>query len=533
MRVRLRWTAMVLLAAAGCRCGGGAAGKNAEEFIGPDASFVVSVPNLGALAERSQALLVTARAGAGGSELVALSANLARQLGFDPLTREGQAAAGLDPAASFALGGGGRGRAGGLTALPYADLARLEATVERLAKDRAGAGVKETREQDGVSVTVLTRAPGALPLLAYATRDHYLLLGAGDDALANVAAALKRPPAESVASLPLYASAKQKVGAREAYLYLPKSGSLTFKVVPDVLVLGVGLTAKELSLRGYLALPEAARAAAAALVGGGDGPLGELPKGAPVYLRGGIDLAAVVREAGKTEQGKDGLEKLRAAALEVGIDFDQEVVANLEPGFALSLGLAPTVNLSTAFDLDPRRTNVFQNYSLLAVGRVKDAAKGAATMERLAAVVEKLGNTVASRQVAGAKVYTANYRLGEGMSWMLQGNDLVLAGGFGDRLPALVEGLKGRKDGLSPTDFAPRAKEALFGKDGAAVAVDFGKIGEAVGKLPDDAFGTGPGAFMARSAASGVVQQLSRLRAVAAVAPVDGGLMVDLSVSTP
>jgi hypothetical protein len=167
------------------------------------------------------------------------------------------------------------------------------------------------------------------------------------------------------------------------------------------------------------------------------------------------------------------------------------------------------------------------------IDSIKDPAKAAQTLQKLSKFIETFGTTVTTREVAGATVYTANYRLGEGLSWTLQGTDLLVTGGLGDKLDAVIAGLQKKQNTLQPGEFAPRAKEALFRKDGVALAVDFAKIGDAVNKLPNEAFGTGPSAFMARSMASGVIAPLSRIRAVVALAPAEGGMTVDVSAATP
>ncbi len=532
--MRWTWGLALALALGGCaRCTGRGARKNAEELLGPEATFVVSAPDLGRLADGCQALLATARGGAGGAELVAMSANLARQLGFDPLTREGLKAAGIEPDASLALEGSAVGNAGGLVAVPFANQKLLETTVRRLAKDHAGAGVEQVQPVGGQRITTLARAPGAQPLFAYAARNGYLLVGVGAGAAGRVAQALARKPADSIARAPLFASARQKVGPRELYLYLPKSGSRRLKIIPDVLAAGLSVSAKELAVRAYLALPEAhQQAVAAALVGGGAEELERLPKGAPFYLRGGVDWQALVERVADSADGKAQLAQARESAKEAGFDLDSEFYGNLAAPFALAVGLSSNVNLSTAFDFDPRRANPFRAYSLVALAQVKDGAKAAKTLGKLEGTLQKLGLTVTTEEVGGATVYTSRSGLGDGLSWTLHGHDLVLAGGLGDQLAATLQAVESNQEALAPADFAPQAKAALFGRPGLAGAVDFQQLGDTVKKLPNDAFGTGPSAFMARSMVTGVVEPLSRLKLVAAVAPTPGGITLDLSVAT-
>ncbi len=535
MRASRAWTWLALaVVATGCsHCGSKAARQSAERLIPSGGHFILAVPNLGALADRAQALLATARGGAGGQQLVAWSANLARQLGFDPLTRDGLKAAGIDPQASLALAAGGSSGPGVLVAIPVGDESVLEATVDRLAKDRADARVKSTRSVQGKTVTVLSRASDHAPLFAYAPREGFLLLGVGRDAARDVAQALLLAPEKSIAASPLYLASRQKVGPRDIYFYLPRSGSKRFGLVPDVAAVGLKLSAKELAARAYLALPNAQdQAWAATVVGGGAAELAELPRGAPFYLRGGIDWPAVAKQLGQSRDGGFSLGMLREAARSNGIDLDEDVLQNLAPGFALSLGLAPKASLATALDFDPRISNPFHTYSLVAVGQVKDAKRAAATLAKLSEALNQCatcGLTVTSARAGSVLVYTERYAEGEGLSWALVGKELVVSGG--ERLPAILASIQAKKDTLKSTDFAPAATSALFGEPGIACAADFEELGQMVKALPDSAYGTGPSSFMVRSLISGVVDPLSRLTVVAAVAPVAGGVTLDLSVA--
>lgn len=534
VRPALRFAAAcALVALAGCaRCGGGKSNRPAEELAPADTTLSVAAPNLGQLADRMQAMLATARKGAGGDRLVQLSAALAMQLGFDPLTRDGLKAAGLDAGRSAALGTFAAQR-GAYAILPWDDRATLEATVDRLVRDRAGAAVKEERTEGNVKVTVLAEAAGGEPTVAYVAKDGFLILATGAGSVAWAASASQRKTEESLAKVPGYGQMLTKLGARDVYAYMPKvPGRGTTPELPGAVGLGLAVSGSELALRAAIDLaPEQVALAKTALVGGGDALLAMLPKDAPVYLRGALDLAAMLKGAESRPEVKELADNAREAAKTIQVDLDSELLGNLEPGFALALGIAPTANLSNAFDFDPRRTNPFESYTLMGVGRVKDAEKAKATMEKLAPVIEELGSKVVVKELAGAKAWSAEYRLGQGLTWTLRGKELVVAGGFGDALGTVLEGLGDKAKVVAPAQFAPRAKEALFRKDGLAFAIDFGRIGESVDKLPTEAFGTGPGALMARSVASGIVQPLSRLKAVLAVAPAEGGVVVDLAVS--
>ncbi len=523
---------LALMASIGaCRCGGSAKETNAEQFFPADVALLVSVPNLGSLSDKARGLIASAKGGPGGSELAGLQSGIARQLGFDPFTREGLDAAGLDPDGTLVLGNLATDQMRGLAALPYKDLSTLEETIARIAKNRSGATVVEKRTHDGQGVMVVTRSAGGAPVFAYATRQHYLLLASGDEPLDRLVAAVRRKPEESIAPSPAYREARDKVGAAELFVFTPRTEAAP-RFLPDAALFGLTFGQREVSLAAFVALsPQTSASVAAALTGGGATQLSRLPKGAPAYLRGAVDLAAVMKRLEEEPESKRLLDAVRADATEAGVDFDAEIVGNLTGPFAASFGLAPTMEVQTALNLDPARQNPFENYSLLALAQVKDAAKAAATMAHLGALAKRLGGEVSSREVAGRTLYTASYRLGEGISWLLDGNDLLIAGGFGESLERVISDVGARKGLVDANDFGTRAREALFGVPGAALALDFGKVGESFDQLPESSFGTGPGAYMAKSATTNVVKQLSQLRAVVGVAPAAGGLKLQLSIA--
>jgi hypothetical protein len=168
-RIQARWSrlatvAVLVSALAGCsRCGRGPT-KPAEEFIDKGASGVLVVPKLGALADHAQALISSTRGGPGGETIVKTAANLAQQLGFDPLTKDGQKQAGLDPSRGVAASGLTKNEA--LIVLPYDDLTKLDATITRLLKDRANLTVRKTQTVNNISVVTYARAEGDKPLFA-------------------------------------------------------------------------------------------------------------------------------------------------------------------------------------------------------------------------------------------------------------------------------------------------------------------------------------------------------------------------------
>lgn len=534
--MKLKSLATLLVAATvavGCgTCAGGAKGKPAEELVASDAAFVVSVPSVGALTGRLQALSNNLRAGPAGQRMVQAMANIARQLGFDPFTEEGLKSAGIDPSRSLAAGGAAGGRASLLLAVPVSDQTKAVETLTRLAKDRTGAGIAEARTVAGAKVTVLVKEAGGAASFAYAVRDRYLLVSAGLQSAEEVAAALTRTPEQSIAQSSTFLKSKERVGTREAYVMLPKAAAQQLAMMPDAAVLGLGVAADELSLRAFVAL-EAAQGSAVkeALVGGGKSLLPLLPGQSPVYLRGGLNLVAMLDRFEKEGGGAQYVNLVRDAAKEAGIDLDTELLANVDPGFALSVGISPDARLAGAFDFDPRRSNPFETYTVFGLGSVKDAAKAQATLAKLPAIADSLRVGISEREISGVKVWTANYRLGEGLSWALVGQRLVLAGGLGDSLEPLIASLAKGTQTVKPDAFSARAQQALFTDDGVALALDIGRVNELITRLPSSAFGQGAGGLMARSVATGMIAPLARLRGVVAITPVDGGVLFDVTAT--
>lgn len=519
--------------AVGCgTCAGGSKGKPAEEFIASDASFVLSVPSTGTLTGRVQALASNLRSGPAGQRLVQAMANISRQLGFDPFTEEGLKSAGIDGSRSLAAGGAAGGRASLLLAIPVADQTKAVETLTRLVKDRTGAGLAETRTVAGARVTVLVREAGGAAGFAYALKDRYLLVSAGQQSPEEVAAALTRAPEQSIAQASAFIKSKERVGAREAYVMLPKAAAQRLAMMPDAAVLGLGVSADELSVRAFVALEQAqGSAVTAALVGGGRTLLTLLPEQSPLYLRGGLNLPAMLERFEKEGGGARQVKLVRDAAKEAGIDLDAELLANIEPGFALSVGISPNARLAGAFDFDPRRSNPFDTYTVFALGSVKDAAKAQETLAKLPAIADSLQVGISEREIGGTKVWTANYRLGEGLSWALVGQRLVVAGGLGESLEPLIASLAKGTQTVKPEAFGARAQQALFTDDGLALALDIGRVNELITRLPTSAFGQGAGGLMARSVATGMIAPLARLHGVVAITPADGGVLFDVTAT--
>jgi hypothetical protein len=176
-------------------------------------------------------------------------------------------------------------------------------------------------------------------------------------------------------------------------------------------------------------------------------------------------------------------------------------------------------------NLDPTRQNPFENYSLVVLGHVKDAAKAQSVFAKLPPAIQTFGATITTRDLGGKPAYTANYQLGQGLSWMLRGNELVAAGGVAERLDSILSGGAGAP--VTKAQFSAHASDALFSETGLAVALDLSRLREALKRTPS---GFGPGAFMA-AMIQGKLNDVAHFRPVLSVTPSDGGMVVDFATN--
>jgi hypothetical protein len=516
----------MLLASLAAGCGGCSHGpaRNAEEFVDADAPLIVSVPSLGTLADHVDGLRSTARA-AGNDVVVEWLASLAGDgaLGFDIFTRAGQKAAGLDPDRSLAIGGSPS--KGACVAIPYSNLDKLLTTLRHLGPEKTGATVVEKRKVGATPITVFAKSAGGDAVFAYAAQDDYLLVAMGEGPVEAVAAAATRKKEASAAAPGAFANAKTRVGARDVYLFVPKVPPGAYRFLPSAITAGLVVSADEIALRGYFPVGEGRADALSHVLVSGSTPMAELPADQPLYLRGGVDWSSVVRTLAGSAPASGAIQTLAAACQKAGLDFEKDLVGNLEPGFALSLGLAPTARLATMTNLDPTRQNPFENYSLVVLGHVKDAAKAQSVFAKLPPAIQAFGATITTRDLGGKPAYTANYQLGQGLSWMLRGNELVAAGGVAERLDSILSGGAGAP--VTKAQFSAHASDALFSETGLAVALDLSRLREALKRTPS---GFGPGAFMA-AMIQGKLNDVAHFRPVLSVTPSDGGMVVDFATN--
>ena len=490
--------------------------SSAEELL-PDAAqgAVVTAP-LAAVAQDWSALLGrVATTIPGGERAGEWRRGLAAQLGFDPLSRDGQLAAGLDPdrAAALVLLPGAT-RRGWIAALPLAKREVFSQTVDRLLRERAAFAARQDEQRGKTRMAVYTR-PGEAERIAVAVVRGYGLVARGADPAADIAAAADRRSEQSLAHDPKLAAARKRLGGQHVVVIAPPGSALG--KLPDYSMLAgaeVGLTGTKegVAAKLFFALsPEDARRMQAEAPGGGGALIRFLPRDAPLLVRAGLQPADVLREARRLPQLALPLDRLGGSVL-------NEIAASLLPGGALSVALGPHANLAALVDfgvVDWRRRSPFDSIQVVALAPVGDRARLERALEAVAKELPRLGGQ-ASRTTSGWQV---RYPGGEGPRFGIRE--------LGGKPVAYVTG------GIDPAQLGGEAQRSapLEQDAGGALLLDLAKLAETVRRLPETAYGSGPQAYVARSIVSQLIEPLSVLRMTASVLPGADGVAAEIGIA--
>lgn len=443
-------------------------------LFGPDHD-VVEVRSLSAVGEAMDRLarlrlVALAASLAGYPDAESLAQLVGQQIGVDVRRRDDLGRMGIDPDRRLALG---RPPGGGLlAAVPTRDAGAFERALTDLAATRLGA--TERRDTAGFGrPRTLFRRPDAEALIGLEQVGPYTLLIAGKALEAE-------PRAGSLADRADYARARDRFAAATLFTVLPPESEGAVEMGwPGNGAAALTVGADAIDVAAIARGPGGAALGLRALSGSeGQDLLARLEPDAFLVLALGGDPALLGRAWNEAAP-----EPFAAAARRAGIDVGAEVFGSLKPGAALSLSVAPTVNLATMPDLDPRLTNPFAYLHLTAIGRVRDPAIAAATIERLAAAAPSFGATVVRRTIGAAAVHTVRYHLGEGVSFALAGEYAVVTGGAG-RIDAVLARL------VVPAGEAPRAAKGMAVR-GLCAQIDVGRLVESVQALPASAYGVG------------------------------------------
>ena len=492
-----RVSVLALVLAASCaRCGAPKSAASAEELLPQRPSGAVVTAPLGVLAEHLKALADTLAALPGGEQLGDLRKGLAAQLGFDPLTREGLVAGGVDPQRSAALVLiDTPPRPEWILALPLANAELFMQTVQKQLVERGGF---TPAAQQPAGAKVFERGSSSQKLGLAVVRGYGMLARGADPA----ALLVERKVEESLARAPGLAAAKQKLGAQDVLVWAPAGSALprryTSRPLPGDVALSLQGAARGLALKFVAQLPPAEAAKAKAALPGGGAALAELlPDDAPVRARLGVAPARLLELARGDAQVAALLDRLH------GVD---DVFAALQPGAALSLSVAKSASIAQAIDygLDFRRKSPFDTVELVALAQVADKARLIKALDALAQQLPALGMKVSrtAGSAAGADFQTT-YAAGQGARFGVRDVDgkpvgYVIGGAL---KPEELHRSKASAD-------APALREDA----GAAARADFGKLAAAIHALPESTFGAGPQSYVTRSVVGQVIDPLRPLR---------------------
>ena len=521
----MRWLALLLAAAAGCsRCAGERSAASADELLPPRAPLVIGTGDLGASAQRLAGLVERAGTVPGGEQLGDIRRQVAAQLGFDPLKREGLLAAGLDPGRSAALVAT---LPGWVVALPLTKPELFAQTIDRLLREKAGFAVRTEEAHQGVRCAVYARESGG-PKVATAIVRGYGLIARGDDPAREIGAAAARPREQALAADAAWSEVRTAMKASppgDAALFAPAGSAIGLRAPTRKPLAGdssavFSFASDGLSVRLRAGLSaEDAKNAQALLPGGGADLLPLLPRDAPFKARLGLSPAAVPGQIARLPLVGNALAALRREASARGVDLDKDLFGSLKPGLVASMATAGALDISKVVDfgfLDWRARSPFDFVQVAALAEVGDKPRLLAALEAVAAALPQVGAR-AERQGDGWQV---TYAGGAGARF-----GVLLAQG---RTLAYLVGGGVKPERLLPD---PAAREpALEGAEGVAVAFDLGRLAAAVRALPESAYGSGPQSFIARSLVGQVIEPLKALRGSLQLAPSPGGLLATARV---
>ncbi|HEX9241255.1 MAG TPA: hypothetical protein VF875_02310 [Anaeromyxobacter sp.] len=516
---------MLLATLAVVACGRDRNAPPPERFVPASARVAVVLPELGRAASALAALHGSLSGLPGAGDRVGWRRALAAQLGFDPLDPAGLEGAGLDPKRGAALafvapsgGGGSLARSAALLVLPVADESAVEKLLAALARDRLGATERTTAREGGIATTRFRRPGSASAALTYAIVERSALVATDADGAAVIAAAATLTPPASMGADAGWTRVRAALGdGLTAAVWAPPGSPALPPAwgLGDGVAVGVAPSAGRLVAR--VVVPLGTREPTfRALAGGGRAATlaGALDPDAPLLLRWDGDFAALGKLLVPRLPARD-----REALARAGVDLERDLFGVLQPGGAAALSLAPRAGPGS-LSADALRRDPLGLVEAEGVAPVGPGAEAA-----LARLARALG--VKDRRPRADGISRIRYGDGE-LAWKLDAGQLAVAGGRPGRLDALLARLASGAPGWKAPSEASGA--ALAGGLGGAV-LDVPRLVAAVRALPDEAYGGGPSAFVARSLAERVLEPAQRVAAVSLRAELaEGSLVVTVEI---
>lgn len=545
-RYLMSFAALLVSLAAVWGCGScrdraqGAAPTSPAAFLPAKPDSAVLVPDAAKLGAVLQGLEKTRLAGlaasmAGARNTSELFRPVVAQLGFDPRTAEGFAQAGIDGKRGIAFGDDGKG--GQVLILAVAHREAFDSYVAGLAK-RFGAGDRREVDFDPGAgdaagqkqpiVTFGTESGGVL--IAYGVREGFAVIGSGPGAVEAVGLSLTRPSGQGLDQSPAFARVSKKLGSRDLYAWLPRGrGEGKRRQFEDGLALGIDASERGVDVR--LLIPRGPLEVAIIKPLGkvaGEGLLGQLPADDFFAARLGGEPVSLQPLLGSILP-----RRLEAGLRKAGIQPVPDILLLLQPGVVAGLAVNPEIDLSGGLPTEARiaRTNPFDFFHLVLAAQVKDEAKAAEVLEKLAANGAAFQMKIASEQRGDLKIYRASYGAGEGMSWALVGDTLLATGGEG-RFEQALERLskaKGGASALEPFTIADPAARAIFESAGSAAHLDVARLAAALRAIPSTAYGVG--GFRLKELMESWVELLDEVNGLTASVSIDeSGFVVDANL---
>jgi hypothetical protein len=431
------------------------------------------------------------------------------------LTREGLLSAGLDPdrGAAVAL----FDRQEWIASLPLTRPDVFLQTVQRLLVERAG--FAPVAEQPNAA-RIFERHGQRLGV---AVVRGYGILARTSDPAAAVGGASARPAEQTLARDAGLGAARKLLGAQDFIAWAPAGSTLprryTTRVLPGDVAVSAQGSQQGVASRLFLQLPAPeAQRAQAALPGGGATLVELLPADAALRARLGIAPARLLESVRGNPEVAALLDRLRGA--------DAEVFAALAPGVAVSLGLARGANIGEAIDygFDFRRKSPFDTVQLVALAHVSDRPRLTKAFQQIANLLPQLG----ARAARTGDDFQATYAAGRGARFGVREIE--------GKPVAYLMGGPLRPDELRGTPRPANLEAAvLYENGGAALRLDFGQLAAALRELPQNAYGSGPQSYVARSLVGQVIEPLRtvRLTLAAEAFPDRLGGSVDMELVSP